>query len=112
MSSDCSVDLIVNQKASFEVIFAVQSNNAPFDLTGYTAAAKFKPVYTDSDDKSISFTSSIPDAANGKVKIVLSPEQTANMSLPRYVYDVAITSGSGFKTRIIQGTIKVSGGVT
>ena len=40
------------------------------------------------DAQAISFTSSVTNAAAGQMKISLSPDQTANLSLQRYYYDV------------------------
>lgn len=113
MSAATTIDLIVNQRASFEVGFFVkQSNGAILDLTNYSVAAKYKQQYQVPDNQAIAFTATVANAANGEVTIALSPEQTAAMELGKYVYDVAITDLDGFKTRIVEGNIKVSGGVS
>ena len=113
MSAATSVNLIVNQKASFEVTFNVlNSNSAPLDLTGYSANAKFKADITAPDTTATAFQTSFANASNGSVTIALTPAQTAAMQVGRYVYDVAITNNStNFKTRIVEGKITVSGGV-
>lgn len=112
MSAATTVNLIINQKASFEVTFNVlNSNSAPLNLTGYTAAAKFKPDITSPDNAAVAFTTAFANAANGSVTISLNSEQTAAMQIGKYVYDVAIIDVSQFKTRIVEGRITVSGGV-
>lgn len=113
MSAATTVNLIVNQKASFEVTFnTLNSNSAPLDLTNYTAAAKFKPDIASPDNASVAFTTTFANAANGSVTISLTPEQTAGMQIGRYVYDVAVTNTqNNFKTRIVEGKVIVSGGV-
>ena len=113
MSAATTVNLIINQKASFEVTFNVlNSNSAPLDLTGYYANAKFKTEITAPDSSAVAFQASFANASNGSVKISLTPEQTAEMQLGRYVYDVAITNiATEYKTRIVEGKITVSGGV-
>ena len=83
MAADNTIDLVINQKASFEVTFTVKEAN--------TAVA---------------------NAAAGQVTMSLTPTQTANLSLQRYFYDYTITANTGFKTRIVEGTVKVSGGVS
>ena len=113
MAADSTIDLIINQKASFEVTLLVKdSANAALDLTGYTVAAKYKKDFQTDDADALSFTSSVANAALGSVVISLSPTQTANMEIGKYVYDVTITAPSTFKIRIVEGFIKVSGGVS
>ena len=112
MAADNIIDIIVNQKASFEVTFSVKDGASALNLTGYTTSAKLKTDFNTPDAQAISFTSAITNAAAGSIKISLTPEQTANLSLQRYFYDLAITSGSGFKTRVAEGVVKVSGGVS
>lgn len=114
MSAATTVNLVVNQKASFEVTFNVlNSNSAPLDLTGYTANAKFKADISASDDSAVAFSTAYANAANGSVTISLTPTQTSAMQVGKYVYDVAITNNStSFKTRIVEGKITVSGGVS
>jgi len=112
MAADNIIDIVINQKASFEVTLTVKDGASALNLTGYTTAAKLKNDFNTPDAQAISFTSSVTNAAAGQIKISLSPDQTANLSLQRYFYDVTITSGAGFKTRIAEGTVKVSGGVS
>ena len=113
MSAQALIDIIVNQKASFEVTFVVKDNGVLLDLTNYTAAAKFKTDLTASDASAIPFTTAISNTAGGEITISLTPEQTSKLNNPRYVYDVAITNTlDNYKTRIVEGVMKVSGGVT
>ena len=112
MAADNIIDIIINQKASFEATLNVMDGASALNLTGYTTAAKLKSDFNTPDAQAISFTSSITNAAAGSIKISLAPEQTANLGLQRYFYDVSITSGDGFKTRIAEGVVKVSGGVS
>lgn len=113
MSAATTVNLVVNQKASFEVTFNVlNSNSAPLDLTNYTSIAKFKPDIASPDNAAVAFTTTFANAANGSVTISLSPQQTSEMQIGRYVYDVAVVNNeNNFKTRIVEGKIIVSGGV-
>ena len=113
MAADTTVDIIVNQKASLEVTFSVKdANGAILDLTNYTANAKYKLDFQTPDSQALAFTTTIPNPAAGEVKISLTPTQTANLTNPRYVYDVTITDSNAFKTRIVEGFLKVSAGVT
>ena len=116
MAADTAIDLIINHKDSFQASFTVKdANNAVVDLSSYTAASKFKTDYSASDATAISFTTLIPPpATDGVIIISLTSAQTANLVLgQKYVYDVAITNTiTNYKTRIVQGVIKVSPGVT
>ena len=112
MAADNTIDIIINQKASFEVTFSVKDGASALNLTGYTTSAKLKTDFNTPDAQAISFTSAIANAAAGSITISLTPEQTANLSLQRYFYDLSITSGAGFKTRVAEGVVKISGGVS
>jgi LEA14-like dessication related protein len=113
MSAATTVNLVINQKASFEVTFNVlNSNSAPLNLTGYVANAAFKTDITAPDTSAVAFQTSFANASNGSVTIALTPTQTSAMQVGRYVYDVSITNtATSFKTRIVEGRITVSGGV-
>ena len=114
MSAATTINLVINQKSSFQVqLNVLNGNNAPLNLTGYSANAKFKTDISTPDDSAVAFTTSFANATNGSIVIALTHDQTAAMLLGKYVYDVAITENtSDFKTRIVEGKITVSGGVT
>jgi hypothetical protein len=113
MSAATTINLIINQKASFEVTFNVlNSNGAPLNLTNYTTNAKYKTDISTSDSSAVAFTTAYANAANGSVTISLTPTQTSAMQIGKFVYDVAITNNTtSYKTRIVEGKITVSGGV-
>lgn len=112
MAADNIIDLIINQKSSFEVTFTIKEGASALNLTGYTTSAKLKTDFYAPDSQAISFTTAIANAVAGQVTISLTPTQTANLALQRHYYDLAITSGSGFKTRVVEGVATVSGGVS
>ena len=112
MAADNTIDIVINQKASFEVAFNVKDGASALDLTGYTTSAKLKNDFNTPDAQAITFTTAIANAAAGQVTMSLTPEQTANLSIQRYFYDLSITSGAGFKTRVAEGVVRVSGGVS
>lgn len=114
MSAPTTVNLIINQKASFQVGFFVkQSNGAVFDLTDHSVIAKYKENYQMPDAQAFSFTAAIANTELGEISIALSSDQTASLQLNKYVYDVAIINNSTeFKSRIVEGKITVSSGVS
>lgn len=114
MASGTTIDLIVNQRASFQVFFNVkESNGSILDLTDYSVAAKFKENYQMSDSQATAFIAEVSNTSAGEVSIALTPDQTSQMQVGKYVYDVAITNNlDDYKIRIVEGKITVSGGVT
>ncbi len=105
-------NLSVDQGSTFSVeIDVTDVANDPLNLGGYTVDGQIRKTYTSST--STSFTSSIPNAAGGTVKIELSATTTNNMKAGRYVYDVEITkTTTGEVTRIVEGQLEVRLGVT
>ena len=79
-------------------------------LTGYSVAGQMRKSYDSAT--AINFTCAIQNAQLGQVAISLTATQTNAIAAGRYVYDVEITSGAGTVTRIIQGQIEVTPGVT
>jgi hypothetical protein len=112
MSAGTIVNLVVNQKASFQIVVYVKDDGVAQNLTGYTTAAKYKDNYQTPDTQAKTFTTSVTDAANGEITMSLTPEQTTQLQIQKYVYDLAIISSTGFKTRVMEGMITVSGGVS
>jgi len=112
MAADNTIDIVINQKASFEVTFTVNDGASALNLTGYTTSAKLKNDFNTPDSQAITFTTAVANAAAGQVTMSLTSTQTANLALQRYFYDFTITSGANFKTRIVEGTVRVSGGVS
>lgn len=112
MAADNIIDIVINQKASFEVTFTVKEGTNILDLTGYTSSAKLKSDFATPDNQAVSFTTAIANAASGRITMSMTPAQTANLAVQRYYYDLTITSSDGFKTRVVEGIAKVSGGVS
>lgn len=113
MAADNTIDIVINQKASFEVLFNIKNGASALNLSGYSTSAKMKTDFNTPDSQVITFTTAVTNAAAGQVSMALSPAQTANLSPQRYYYDFSITEDStGFKTRVVEGSVKVSGGVS
>jgi len=105
------VNLVVEQGADFEAQFTVTSaNNVPLDLTGYTAEAKIRKTHTSSSYNN--FGTSFVNRSDGKLKLSMGNFATKILKPGRYVYDLVITSSGGVKTRVAEGIVTVSPGVT
>ena len=59
----------------------------------------------------VDFTASISNASAGIISLSLSAAITNGMKAGRYVYDVEIDQ-SGTKTRVLEGQLEVTPGVT
>ena len=79
-------------------------------LTGYTVAAQIRKTYDSTT--AVDFTGSVSNATQGEITISLTPAQTNALVAGRYVYDAEITSAGGTVTRVIEGQIEVTPGVT
>tara|TARA_X000000950_G_C13575825_1_gene521452 strand:+ start:88 stop:423 length:336 start_codon:yes stop_codon:yes gene_type:complete len=80
------------------------------NLTGYTVAGQMRKSYNSTTFTA--FSASISNATGGVVNIGLSATQTNALKAGRYVYDVEITASDATVTRIVEGQIEVTPGVT
>ena len=106
------INLICEQGTDFTATFNVQNeaNTTPLNLTGYTAVAKLKKSYYSTT--STDFVVEFPDRYNGQLSISLTNTATAALEARRYVYDIVLTAPSGTKSRVIEGIIEVTPGVS
>jgi len=105
-------NLNINKGSDFNVTYTIEdpSTNSPLSLVGYAASAQLRKTY--SSTGVTTFTTSVSDAANGKITIALSDAQTSLLKDGRHVYDVVITSPANYQTRVVEGTAIVRPGVT
>ena len=103
-------NLTIDQGASFTSDVTVKDANAnAFNLTGYSIEAQMRKHA--SSTGVTTFTSSISDAASGKILVGLPSTETVNIKPGRYVYDIVVTLGA-IKTRVVEGSALVREGVT
>ena len=105
-------NLSIDQGADYsaEVIVEDAAGNVA-NLTGYTVAGQIRKSYSSSTK--VDFGATVSSAANGEITITLANSVTNGMKAGRYVYDVEITkTSSGEKTRVIEGQVTVTPGVT
>ena len=57
-------------------------------------------------------TSTVTGNANGEITLSMTAANTANLNPGRQVFDLLITSPSSVKTRVIEGIVVISPGVT
>lgn len=114
MAAPIIFNTIVNQRSSFVTSFQILADaNTPLNLNDMTVNAKYKNNLMSSDAFAKDITVEIIDANTGLIELSLTPEQTSEMEHGRkYFYDCTSTSLDGFKTRLIEGYLKVDGGVS
>lgn len=87
------------------------SNGAAYNLYGFSVNSQAKRSYY-SSNVILQFSSSIYDASNGIISLSANNCVTANVPTGKLVYDVVITDAFGNVTRVLEGQIFVSPGVT
>ena len=105
------VELTLEQGANFNTVLDLKDAAGNIlNLAGYSAASQMRKSYY--SNTAISFTVSITDASAGQITMSMNSANTSSVTPGRFVYDVLITSGTGVKTRIIEGIVTVLPSVT
>ena len=104
-------NLTVDQGATFnaQIDITDDSGNAQ-NLTGYSVAGQIRKTYDSTTFTA--FSATVSNATGGTITISLTATQTNALAAGRYVYDVEITSGGGVVTRVLEGQVEVTPGVT
>ena len=104
-------NLTVDQGATYnaQVTISDDSGNTQ-NLTGYSVAGQVRKTYDSTTYTA--FTATISNATGGTITLLLSATQTNALAAGRYVYDVEITSSGGVVTRVLEGQVEVTPGVT
>jgi hypothetical protein len=109
------INLTIYQGATFSKEFIWLLGGTPVDLTGSTAVMQIRPTI-DSDQIILTLSTATGDIVlvevEGKITIVISAEDTADLTFIRAVYDLEIHNLDGSVTRLIQGKVTLSKEVT
>ena len=104
-------NLTVDQGATFNAQIDVSDDGGNSqNLTGYSVAGQIRKTYDSTTYTA--FTASVSNATGGTISISLTATQTNALKAGRYVYDVEITSSGGVVTRVLEGQVEVTPGVT
>ena len=109
-----AANLVINTGSDFSTTFTVvDTSNAAFDFTGYTAASQMsKSVAGGATLGAVgTITVGITSALGGKINISLSEQNTRNLSEGRYVYDVNVKTGTNV-SKLVNGNILVYAGIS
>lgn len=103
--------MLIEQGATFStVVNVVDSAGAAVNLSGYSASSQMRKSYYATSYTII--TPTITGNANGEITLSMTAANTANLTPGRSVFDLLITDSNGTKTRVIEGIVVVSPGVT
>lgn len=103
-------NLVIDQGTDFSATIDVTDlNGNAFDLTNYTPAAQIRKSYASTT--AYNFVTS--DNGNlGQITLSLSNTTTSQLEPGRYRYDVEITSTAGDVSRVVEGIVTVTPGIT
>ena len=104
-------NMTIDQGTDFSsAIDVTDADGDAVNLTGYSVAGQIRKTYTSST--AVNLTCAVSNAAAGIISIALTAAQSNAMKSGRYVYDVEITSSGGAKTRVLEGQVEITPGVT
>ena len=104
-------NLTIDQGSSFlAYVDVTDSSGNALNLNGYTVAGQIRKTY--SSLTAVSFSASVSNALGGTISLGLGDTVTNAMKPGRYVYDVEILTSSGTRTRVLEGQVEVTPGVT
>lgn len=103
-------NLVIDQGATFNAdIDVTDADGAAFNLTDYTVAGQMRKNYTSSS--AVTFVAT-HNSTSGKIFLSLNSTDTSTIEPGRYLYDVEMTSPGGTVTRVVEGIVTVTPGMT
>jgi len=107
------VELYMDQGTDFSTTIALNDDNTnePQNVAGYIITAQMRKSLL-SANAYASFECSITDTWLGEIAIEMSAANTANIPFGRYFFDVRVTDSNSITSRLIEGLIFVSPGIT
>lgn len=104
-------NIVIDQGSDFTSTVEVEdTTGGPADLTNYTAFGQIRKTYKSVTAYSLNAT--VANASEGKLRLSLTNAETSLLKAGRYVYDVEVTSPSGTVSRVIEGQVEVTPGVS
>lgn len=105
-------NLFIDQGSDFSAIVTLNNqDNSPIDLTNFTVKSQFRKSYQSST--AVTFTVSVYNASQGKIRIQLPASSSSAVAAGRYLYDVEITSTiTSEKKRVLEGIVVLTPEIT
>ena len=107
-----STNLVIYKYTDFEQTFMLEdsSTNSAKDLTGFTATCKMQRTLN--LGSLTQFTLTFTNRTQGKIRITLTDDQTAQIADGKYFYELMLTDPDGVVERVIEGVVIVKQPVT
>ena len=104
-------NITIDQGSDFTATIALKNANGTIkDLTGYTATSQMRKNYAQSTPSGT--FSCTHNNEGGQITISMSNGVTGTLEPGRYLYDVEIATTAPNITRVVQGTVTVTPGMT
>ena len=106
-------ELYMDQGTTFSNILTLTDDltSASINVSGYTVRSQMRRSYY-SAKATANITCTITNASSGEITMSLTDGQTANIKAGRYLFDVETVDTGGVVSRVLEGIITVTPGVT
>tara|TARA_B100000945_G_scaffold312520_1_gene307173 strand:- start:168 stop:503 length:336 start_codon:yes stop_codon:yes gene_type:complete len=105
------VNIVVDRHANFDVTFFITNKDGTaLNMTGYTGEANFKTSHASANAVAVPLV--FVNRTSGEIGISMNSTETGALDRRRYVYDILLTAPTGYKTRVIEGLVEVTPGVS
>ena len=107
------VELYMDQGTSFNNIINITDDvtNTYVNVYGYSVTSQLRRSYY-STNASANITCTITDYANGEITLSMTAANTALIKAGRYLFDVKTVDTNNVASRILEGIMTVTPGVT
>lgn len=104
-------NIVIDQGTDFEAtIDVVDAEDNVYNLTDYTVASQMRKNYA-AASPAATFTCA-HNSSGGQITLSLPKSVTVDLEPGRYLYDVEMTSPADDTTRVIEGIVTVTPGMT
>lgn len=106
-------ELYIDQGAEFNTVIAITDDltNVPGNLANITVTGQLRKSLL-SVNAYANLVCIVTNPSNGELTISMSSSNTANLKPGNYFYDVRLTDAYNASTRLIEGVIFVTPGIT
>lgn len=106
-------ELIVDQGATFNNVINLADDitNANVNISGYIVRSQMRRSYY-SANATANITCTITNANQGEITMNMNANTTANIKAGRYLFDLETVDTQGTVSRVLEGIITVTPGIT
>lgn len=106
-------ELIVDQGATFNNVINLADDitNANINISGYIVRSQMRRSYY-SANATANITCTITNAGQGEITMNMNANTTANIKAGRYLFDLETVDTFGTVSRVLEGIVTVTPGIT